>query len=118
MPLLIPNFAVGIINCKNLHTMKKSCFKVSYALLLTLLVSCSKEPKWADYFNENYAGHYKLESATFAPEYIFPESGPIDFDGSGKKTNDIIDGLGLSFKRPGSNGCMDLGKKRSWFGER
>lgn len=90
--------------------MKKSCFKVCYALLLTLLVSCSKEPKWADYFNENYAGHYKLESATFAPEYIFPESGPIDFDGSGKKTNDIIDGLGLSSR--------DLGLTDVWISER
>lgn len=73
--------------------MKKSCFKACYALLLTLLVSCSKEPKWAGYFNECYAGAYRLESATLAPTLV---SNLIDFDGSGRKTNDIIDGLGMT----------------------
>lgn len=73
--------------------MTKSCFKVCYALLLTLLVSCSKEPKWAGYFNECYAGAYRLESATLAPTLV---SNLIDFDGSGRKTNDIIDGLGMT----------------------
>ena len=73
--------------------MKRSCFKACYALLLTLLVSCSKEPKWAGYFNECYAGAYRLESATLAPTLV---SNLIDFDGSGRKTNDIIDGLGMT----------------------
>lgn len=78
-------------------------------MLLTLLVSCSKEPKWADYFNENYAGTYKLESATFAPDFIYPDSKPIDFDGSGKKTNDIIDGLEMSSR--------DLSQTDVWITE-
>ena len=73
--------------------MTKSCFKVCYELLLTLLVSCAKEPKWAGYFNECYAGAYRLESATLAPTLV---SNLIDFDGSGRKTNDIIDGLGMT----------------------
>lgn len=88
--------------------MRKSCFNL-FALLLTLLVSCSKEDNWAEYYNENYAGHYKLESATFAPDFIYPESEPIDFDGSGRKTNDIIDGLGMDSR--------DLSQTDVWITE-
>lgn len=41
---------------------------VSIVLIFLLMVSCSKEQSGASYFNETYAGTYRLVSATYAPD--------------------------------------------------
>ena len=68
---------------------------VSIVLIFLLMVSCSKEQSGASYFNETYAGTYRLGSATYAPDPDYLTD-PIDFDGSGKKTKNIIEGLGVT----------------------
>lgn len=69
--------------------------KISVITMLILMVSCSKDQSGTGYFNETYAGTYRLVSATYAPDPVY-FTDPIDFDGSGKKTKDIIEGLGLT----------------------
>lgn len=69
--------------------------KIYVIIALMLMASCSKEQSGASYFNETYAGTYRLVSATYAPDPVY-FTDPIDFDGSGKKTKDIIEGLGLT----------------------
>ncbi len=69
--------------------------KISVIIALMLMVSCSKEQSGVSYFNETYAGTYRIVSAAYAPDPVY-FTDPIDFDGRGKKTKDIIEGLGLT----------------------
>lgn len=66
--------------------MRKDFIKIAIALALPLSASCSEDPfPGAEEFNGEYAGLYRLVSATFDT--------PIDFNGGGNVTADIVEGL-------------------------
>lgn len=86
--------------------MRKTLLRICFALVLMISMSCSKDDfSWASRFNEDYAGTYRLASATFAPDSIYSETNPIDFDKSGEKTKDIVKGLGITSQ---DLGLMDV----------